>query len=45
MEYKNTGEGASTQGRTWSKVLTAKEASEYTVEKVLRGYDNWNPGK
>src|ERR1035437_6498965 len=34
MEYNNTGEGASTQGRTWSRVLSAQEASEYTVEKV-----------
>jgi len=45
MEYNNTGEGALTSGRTWSKVLTAKEAAEYTVEKVFKGYDGWNPTK
>ena len=45
MEYNNTGEGAVTTGRTWSKVLTAKEAAEYTVEKVFKGYDGWNPSK
>ena len=45
MEYNNTGEGADTSGRTWSKVLTAKEASGYTIEKVLNGYDGWNPLK
>jgi len=45
MEYNNTGEGAVTTGRTWSKVLTAKEASAYTVEKVMKGYDGWNPSK
>lgn len=45
MEYNNTGEGANTSGRTWSKVLTAKEAAVYTVENVLKGYDGWNPQK
>lgn len=43
MEYNNTGAGADTSGRTWSKVLTAKEASRYTVKEVLKGYDNWDP--
>jgi len=45
MEFNNTGEGANTSGRTWSKVLTKKEAAEFTVENVLKGYDGWNPTK
>ena len=45
MEFNNTGEGANTSGRTWSKVLTKKEATEYTVENVLKGFDGWNPTK
>jgi len=45
MEFNNIGEGADTSGRTWSKVLTKKEAAEYTVENVLKGFDNWNPTK
>jgi len=43
FEYNNSGEGADTSGRTWSKVLTKKEAAEFTVENVLKGYDGWNP--
>ena len=35
-EYKNTGEGANTSGRvSWSKQLTDKEASEYTLENIF----------
>lgn len=45
MEYNNSGEGADTSGRTWSKVLTKAEAAEYSVETVLKGYDGWNPQK
>jgi pectinesterase len=46
MEFNNRGEGATTSGRAkWSKILTKKEASEYTVENVMKGYDNWNPQK
>ena len=45
MEYNNSGKGAVTSGRTWSKVLTKKEAAEYTVENVLKGFDGWNPQK
>jgi pectinesterase len=43
MEFNNTGEGSDTSGRTWSKVLTAKEAAKYSVEEVMKGYDGWNP--
>jgi pectinesterase len=46
MEFKNTGKGADTKKRvSWAKILTAKEASEYTIENVLRGCDDWNPLK
>ena len=45
MEFNNSGEGANTSGRTWSKVLTKKEAAEFTVENVLKGFDGWNPTK
>lgn len=27
----------------WAKRLTAEEAAQYTIEKVLGGNDNWNP--
>ena len=46
MEYNNSGEGANTKQRvTWEKILTKKEAAEYTVENVLKGFDGWNPQK
>jgi len=45
MEYNNSGEGADTAGRTWTKVLNAKQAGNYTLEKVLGGYDGWIPIK
>jgi Pectin methylesterase len=46
MEFNNTGAGAETSGRpAWVKLLNKKEAAEYTVENVLKGYDNWNPAK
>lgn len=46
MEFNNSGEGANTSERApWSKILTKKEAAEYTVENVLKGYDGWNPVK
>ncbi|GHT38067.1 hypothetical protein AGMMS49965_00320 [Bacteroidia bacterium] len=42
MEYNNTGKGAATNQRArWAKVLTAKEAAAYTLEKVMKGCDNW----
>lgn len=35
-EYKNTGEGAATNGRVaWSKQLTDKEAASYTLENIF----------
>jgi len=44
MEFNNSGEGAeSSQRATWAKVLTPKEAKEYTIETVLSGFDGWNP--
>jgi pectinesterase len=44
MEFRNTGKGANTAERVeWAKQLTAKEAAIYTVENVMKGYDNWKP--
>lgn len=44
MEYNNSGPGAITAARApWIKILTAKEAAEYTIVNVMKGYDNWNP--
>jgi len=43
-ECNNSGEGSRTDLRVkWAKILTSKEAQNFTVEKVLSGYDNWNP--
>jgi pectinesterase len=43
-EYRSTGPGASSEKRVpWSKQLTEEEAANYTVEKVLKGADGWNP--
>lgn len=45
-EYGCTGPGAARSGRVkWAKALTAKQASEYTFEKVMdQGEDQaWNP--
>ncbi|GLU55394.1 pectinesterase [Dyadobacter frigoris] len=43
-EFGNTGNGATIKERVkWSRQLTAKEADGYTVEKILGGYDHWNP--
>jgi pectinesterase len=36
MEYNNSGRGAETDGRVeWAKILSEKEASAYTLEKVI----------
>lgn len=44
MEFNNKGEGSNTSERVaWSKVLTNKEAKQYTIQNVLGGCDNWNP--
>ena len=44
MEYNNSGEGAQTANRPkWIKILSKKEAEEYTVENVMKGCDGWNP--
>jgi len=45
MEFNNTGEGANTSGRTWSRILTKKEAAEFTLENILKGFDGWSPIK
>jgi len=46
MEYNNRGEGAGTSQRApWAKILTPKEAKEFTIENVLKGYDGWDPRK
>jgi pectinesterase len=43
-EFGSYGPGASEAQRVdWAKKLTEEEASEYTIENVLGGFDNWNP--
>jgi pectinesterase len=43
-EYKSTGPGASPATRVaWSKQLTDEQRSAYTVAKILKGTDNWDP--
>lgn len=45
-EYNNHGEGADMSGRAdWVGIreLTAGEAQDYTVQKVLGGTDGWDP--
>jgi pectinesterase len=43
-EYQSTGPGANPRGRvSWSKQLSAAEASKYTPEEVLKGDDEWKP--
>lgn len=46
VEFGSTGAGARSEQRVkWAKTLSAEEAEQITVEKVLGGYDNWNPLK
>ncbi|MDR2840858.1 MAG: alpha/beta hydrolase fold domain-containing protein [Paludibacter sp.] len=43
MEYNNSGAGAKIDKRAaWAKILNADQASEYTLEKVMR---DWSPKK
>jgi len=43
-EFNSTGAGADPTHRVaWSKQLTADEAADITVSKVLAGWDGWNP--
>ena len=43
-EYGSTGPGAGASARVpWARQLTAAQAAEFTVEKVLGGLDGWNP--
>lgn len=43
-EFGSTGAGANPSARVaWAKQLTAAEARQITVGKVLSGADNWNP--
>lgn len=43
-EFGSYGPGASETKRvSWAKMLTEREAAEYTIENVLGGADNWNP--
>ncbi len=44
-EYRSTGEGANPAKRlSWSHQLADEDIKDYTVEKILSGYDHWNPG-
>ncbi len=43
-EYASTGPGAAPSSRVpWARALTAAEASEFSIGKVLAGIDGWNP--
>ena len=43
-EFNSTGDGGNPTNRVaWAKQLTADEAAEITVEKVLGGWDGWKP--
>jgi pectinesterase len=44
MEYNNSGSGAETAKRvSWGRILTAKQAEEYTLANVMKGSDGWMP--
>ena len=44
MEFNNRGPGAKTDKRVkWAKILTKKEADEYTLANVMKGCDGWLP--
>ena len=43
-EYGSAGPGAGSSARVpWARQLTAAEAAEFTMERVLGGLDGWNP--
>jgi len=43
-EYNSTGSGANPEKRVkWAKQLTADEAKDFTLGKILSGTDGWNP--
>ncbi|MGD1020382.1 MAG: pectinesterase family protein [Verrucomicrobiia bacterium] len=45
-EFNSTGPGADPKARVpWARQLTADEAKAITVEKVLGGFDGWNPSR
>ncbi|MFJ5671552.1 pectinesterase family protein [Bacillus safensis] len=45
-EFGSTGAGSSPANRVkWSTILTQNEASQITVQAVLRRADGWNPEK
>ncbi|MDR2474318.1 MAG: pectin esterase [Bacteroidales bacterium] len=42
VEYQNTGKGADTSSRpAW--ITKPDDVKKYTIENVMKGYDNWNP--
>lgn len=44
-EFKSTGAGAQPAMRApWAKQLSAEEAAQYSVARVLGGPDGWSPG-
>lgn len=43
-EYNNHGEGANTAKRVgWCTTLASDESTEYSLNKIFAGNDNWNP--
>ncbi len=43
-EFNSSGPGATSPARVkWARQLTKKEAQKITLERVLRGSDNWKP--
>lgn len=42
-EFNSTGPGASDKRAKWTKRISKKDKELYTMEKVLKGSDNWNP--
>lgn len=44
MEYRNNGKGADAKQRVkWAKMLSAKDAGQYTIKSVMKGCDGWKP--